>query len=129
MSIKEKQNLDTVDAIDALSYQIALAEAKDGKSTPEDDRWSRDLGEQLKTRLAEMRRNLMPAATVEKAKPISPDLLELARCVLIAKITAITQAMGGALQYAHRDLSGLSDDDLRRLLDLIRSSVSSDAAK
>ena len=129
MSIKEKQNLDTVDAIDALSYQIALAEAKDGKSTPEDDRWSRDLGEQLKTRLAEMRRNLMPAATVEKAKPISPDLLELARYVLIAKITAITQAMGGALQYAHRDLSGLSDDDLRRLLDLIRSSVSSDAAK
>lgn len=129
MSTKDKQNFNSVDAIDALSYQIALAEAKDGKSTPDDDRWSRELGEQLKARLAEMRRNLMPAAMVEKAKPISSDLLELARDVLISKISAITQAMGGALQYAHRDLSGLSDDDLRRLLDLIRSSVPSDALK
>ena len=47
---------------------------------------------------------------------------------LIAKISAITQSMGGALQYAHRDLSGLSDDDLRRLLDLIESSLHTDTA-
>jgi hypothetical protein len=128
MSTKEKQKLSSVETVDALSYQIALADAKDGKSTPEDDRWSRHLGEQLKARLAEMRRNLTPPPRVEKAQPISPDLIELARDALISKITAITQAMGGALQYAHRDLSGLSDDDLRRLLDLIRSSLPSDTS-
>ena len=127
MSTKEKQRLNSVEALEGVSYQLALAEAKDGKSTPEDERWSRELGEQLKARLAEMRRNLLPAATVEKAKPISADLLPLARDVLISKIAAITQAMGGALQYAHRDLSGLSDDDLRRLLDLIRSSDNNDS--
>lgn len=128
MSTKQNQKLTSVEALDAVSYQLALAEAKEGKSPPEDDRWSRELGEQLKARLAEMRRNLLPAATVEAAKPIPPALLELARDAVIAKITAITQAMGGALQYAHRDLSGLSDDDLRRLLDLIQSSLNSDGS-
>jgi hypothetical protein len=128
MSTKQKENLNSIEALDAVSYQLALAEAKDGKSTPEDERWARVLGEQLRARLAEMRRNLLPAATIEKAKPISKDLVPLARDALISMISAITQRMGGALQYAHRDLSGLSDDDLRRLLDLIRSSMDNDAS-
>jgi hypothetical protein len=128
MSTKQKQKLTNIETVDAISYQLALADAKHGKSKPEDERWSRVLGEQLKVRLAEMRRNLLPAATVEAAKPISPSLLALGRDALIAKITDITHAMGGALQYAHRDLSGLSDDDLRRLLDLIDSSLHGDNA-
>ena len=126
MSTKPKLN--SVEALDAISYQLAVTEAKDGSSSPEDDRWSRELGEQLKARLAEMRRNLLPAATVVRAKPISPSLLALGRDALIAKISAITQSMGGALQYAHRDLSGLSDDDLRRLVGLIESSINSDSS-
>src|SRR4051794_24922897 len=122
MSTRDNQKLNGVEVLDAISYQLALSEAQHGKSTSDDERWSRQLGEELKARLAEMRRNLLPAATVETAKPIPAALRELARDVLIAKITAFTQAMGGALQYAHRDLSGLSDDDLRRLLHLIQSS-------
>jgi hypothetical protein len=121
-----KQKLNSVEMLEAISYQAALAEAEHGKSKPEDERWSRELGERLKARLAEMRRNLLPAATVETAKPICPSLMELARDVLIAKITAFTQSMGGAVQYAHRDLNGLSDDDLRRLLDLLESSLQED---
>jgi hypothetical protein len=128
ITMSTKQKLNSVEALDAISYQLAVAEAKDGKSSPDDERWSRELGEQLKARLAEMRRNLLPAATVESAKPISPSLLLLGRDALIAKISAITQSMGGALQYAHRDLSGLTDDDLRRLLDLIESSLHSHTA-
>ena len=110
----------SVDVLDEISYQAALAEAEHGKSTREDEQWSRQLGEELDARIAELRRNLLPAAApIEKAKPIRKSLLLLGRDALVAKITELTQRMGGAVQYAHRDLRGLSDDDLRRLLDMM----------
>ena len=110
----------SVDVLDEISYQAALAEAEHGSSTREDERWSRQLGEQLDARIAELRRNLLPAAApIEKAKPIRKSVLLLGRDALVAKITDLTQRMGGAVQYAHRDLRGLSDDDLRRLLDMM----------
>ncbi|MEJ7597428.1 MAG: hypothetical protein WKG01_05920 [Kofleriaceae bacterium] len=106
--------------LDEISYQAALAEAERGKSTREDDSWSRQLGEMLDVRVAELRRNLLPApAPIEKARPIRKSLLVLGRDALVERITELTQRMGGAVQYAHRDLRGLSDDDLRRLLDMI----------
>ena len=111
------------DILDELSYQAALAEADHGTSTRADDRWSRALGEKLGARLAELRRNLLPAAPpMQRAKPIRTKWLELTRDQLVAKLTELTHAMGGAVQYAHRDLHGLSDNDLRQLLDLIDTS-------
>jgi hypothetical protein len=41
------------------------------------------------------------------------------RDALIAGITGFTQARGGAVQFAHRNLTRLSDDDLRRLYALL----------
>ena len=111
------------DILDDISYQAALAEAEDGKTTREDERWSRELGDKLQARVAELRRNLLPAAApIQKAKPIRAKWLALARDEMIAKLTEITQAMSGAVQYAHRDLQGLSDNDLRQLLDLLDTS-------
>lgn len=111
------------DILDELSYQAALAEADHGKSTPADERWARELGDRLQARVAELRRNLLPAsAPIEKAKPIRAKWLGLDRAAMIAKLTEITQAMSGAVQYAHRDLQGLSDNDLRQLLDLLDTS-------
>jgi len=111
------------DILDELSYQAALAEADHGRSTSADDRWSRELGDKLQARLAELRRNLLPAAApIQKAKPIRGKWLVLTRDQLIAKLTELTQSMSGAVQYAHRDLQGLSDNDLRQLLDLLDTS-------
>lgn len=36
------------------------------------------------------------------------------RDALLGKITELTQRLGGAVQYAHRHLRILRDDDLRR---------------
>jgi len=116
------------DILDDVSYQAALAEAEHGKTTPEDERWSRDLGDRLQARIAELRRNLLPAAApIQKAKPIRKKWLGLDRAAMIAKLTEITQAMSGAVQYAHRDLQGLSDNDLRQLLDLLDTSPRDEA--
>ena len=111
------------DILDDISYQAALAEAEAGKSTKDDERWSREVGDKLAARVAELRRNLLPAAApIQKAKPIRAKWLGLDRHAMIAKLTEITQAMSGAVQYAHRDLQGLSDNDLRQLLDLLDTS-------
>ena len=111
------------DILDDISYQAALAEAEAGKSTKDDERWSREVGDKLAARIAELRRNLLPAAApIQKAKPIRAKWLGLDRATMIAKLTEITQAMSGAVQYAHRDLQGLSDNDLRQLLDLLDTS-------
>ncbi|HEY5945202.1 MAG TPA: hypothetical protein VIV40_06915 [Kofleriaceae bacterium] len=115
--------LTTDEILDELSYQAALAEADHGTSTRDDVRRSRELGDKLQMRLAQLRRNLLPAAVpIQKTKPIRAKWLGLDRVALIAKLTEITQAMSGAVQYAHRDLQGLSDNDLRQLLDLLDTS-------
>jgi len=115
MTKKSKPN--AVDILDEITHQAALYEAQHGKSTPEDRKWARAVGAQLEARVAELRRNLTPAdAPIEKAPPIPTSLFALTRDALIARITEVTQAMGGTVQYAHRNLKGLSDDDLRRLL-------------
>ena len=112
--------LDNEEILDELSYQAALAEADHGTSTRADDRWSRELGDQLQARLAQLRRNLLPAsAPIQKAKPIRAKWLELARDQLLEALGALSVS---DVQYAHRDLQGLSDNDLRQLLDLLDTS-------
>ena len=116
-----KRNADEI--LDELSHQAALAEADHGTPARDDDRVARELGNKLEARLAEMRRGLLPAsAPIQKAKPIRAKWLAMARDEMIAMLTEITQSMSGAVQYAHRDLRGLSDNDLRQLLDLLDTS-------
>jgi hypothetical protein len=82
--------------------------------------WSRDLGAILDARLAELRRNLTPDdPPTEAAQPIRTSTLAMTRDAVIEAITKLTQSMGGAVQFAHRNLKRLSDDDLRRLYDLL----------
>ena len=115
---KDKPN--DLDILDEVSHQAALADAEHGRSSADDQKWSRALGTVMEARLAELRRNLTPAeAPTERAKPIRPSLLAMARDALIEAINRITQVRGGAVQYAHRELRGLTDDDLRRLLDTL----------
>ncbi len=113
--------LDNEQILDELSYQAALAEADHGTSTRADDTWSRALNDKLQARLAQLRRNLLPAAApIQRAKPIRAKWLGLARDQLLAALAEMSA--GGTVQYAHRDLQGLSDNDLRQLLDLLDTS-------
>ena len=106
--------------LDEVSHQAAQAAVARRKSTAQDREWSRALGMKLDARLAELRRNLTPAdPPTEKAKPIRRSTLAMIRDALIEGITGFTQARGGAVQFAHRNLTRLSDDDLRRLYDLL----------
>ena len=109
-----------LEILDAIYNDAALVEAEHGKSTPEDQTWARGVRSKVHARLAEMRRNLTPAAEAPKrAKPVRQSLLAMGRDALMERLTQLTTKMGGAVQYAHRHLAGLSDDDLRRLIDTL----------
>jgi len=109
-----------VEILDAIYEEAALEAAEHGKNTPEDRPWAREVGKRVQARLAELRRNLVPAAApVAQAKPIRPSLLALGRDALVAKLDELIARLGTSVQYAHRNLEGLSDDDLRRLIDTL----------
>jgi hypothetical protein len=98
-------------------YEQAAVEAMDGKTTTDDRRWAEAVSKRVQSRLAELRRNLVPAAApLAKAKPVRPSLLAMGRDALLARLEVLT---GPSVRYAHRNLDGLSDDDLRRLVDTL----------
>lgn len=115
----EKPNaLEILEEISHHAAQAAVARRR--KKTAQERQWSRDLGVSLDARLAELRRNLTPEdPPTETAKPIRPTTLAMTRDAVIEAITKLTESMGGAVQLAHRNLKRLSDDDLRRLYDLL----------
>lgn len=120
--VSQRTPLTALEILDEISHQAALAAAeRRTKPTPEERRWSRELGAKVDARLAELRRNLTPTDVVpsEKAKPIRASTLAMTRDAVVEAITRLTQSMGGAVQFAHRNLKRLSDDDLRRLYDLL----------
>lgn len=117
-----------VEILDAIYQEAALEAAEHGKSAPEDRPWAREVGKRVQARLAELRRNLVPAATpVAQAQPIRPSLLALGRDALLAKLDELIARLGTSVQYAHRNLEGLSDDDLRRLIDTLDPDLEPDA--
>ena len=113
-----------VEILDAIYQEAALEAAEHGKNTADDRPWAREVGKRVQARLAELRRNLVPAAApVARAKPIRPSLLALGRDALVAKLDELIARLGSSVQYAHRNLEGLSDDDLRRLIDTLDPDV------
>lgn len=118
MNTDEKR--DAHDILEEISHQAALAAVEQRTSTAAELKWSRDLGGSVEARLAELRRNLTPAdVPVQKTKPIRPSTLAMTRDAVLEAISRLARTFGGTMQYAHRNLKGLSDDDLRRLYDTL----------
>jgi hypothetical protein len=116
----KKSNLEIVDDV---YHDAAMSEVGQRKRTPEQVRWASGVAIAFQNRIAEMRRSRLPATvTPLKAKPIRPSLLAMGRDALLAKLTELMRAPGLRIQYAHRNLTGLTDDDLRRMLDLLEPS-------
>jgi hypothetical protein len=106
----------SLEILDAI-YQEAALDAMDGKASVDDRRWADGVSKRVQSRLAELRRNLVPAAApLVRAKPVRASLIAMGRDALLAKLEALT---GPSVRYAHRNLDGLSDDDLRRLVDTL----------
>lgn len=120
MNESNKPKASAIDQLDVISHQVATDDAETGSATAKDRQWSRAVGVMVEARLAELRRHLTPEdAPTERAQPIRSSTLAMTRDALVAAITRLSRAMGGAVQFAHRNLTGLSDDDLRRLYDTL----------
>jgi len=117
MSNNNRNDSNEMALLDALAYEIAVHEAEHGKSSADSERWAREVDVVVRARLAEMGRRLTPQnVKIRRMKPISASLATLGRDVLVSMIEQLRSA--GSLRYAHRELSGLTDDDLRRLIEL-----------
>lgn len=109
-----------LDSLDALYDEIASFEADHGTSTPHQKRIAQRVKARVEARVAEIRRSLLPAADPPmRLRPIRPSLLALGRDALLAKLEALQRVRGAAVQYAHCNLQGLTEDDLRRLIELL----------
>jgi hypothetical protein len=116
------KNTNYLDIYDAVLHDAALAKAENTPSTPAQKRIAMRVKARVQDDLADLRRAHLPKADPPRhTKPISSWLFGLDRGGLFATIDELTSRVGGDVQYAHRDLSGLSDDDLRRLIELIMS--------
>ncbi len=96
---------------------IAEDDAETGTPTKEDQRWSQRLDAQIKSRVAELRRRLTPTdVPIQRGVTIPPEILALDHDALVAQLEI--QRQSGYLQVWHRDLTGLSDTNLRIALTL-----------
>jgi hypothetical protein len=104
-----------VAVLDTILEHVAEEEAESGSSTEADEQWAQALHRKMTARIAVMRRQLTPLrAPITAPSPIRSELYVLHREQLLAQIAALVES--GAVQYAHQDLTRLSDADLRRLL-------------
>jgi phage gp46-like protein len=113
---KHDQTLpDPTVVLDTIIEHVAEDEAENGSSTEADEQWAQALHQKMAARIAVMRRQLTPLrAPITAPSPIRSKLYDLHREQLLARIAALVES--GTVQYAHQDLTRLSDADLRRLL-------------
>jgi hypothetical protein len=105
----------------ATTLDLIAEEEVDTEPTEDDRRWVREQHATMQARIAEMRRQHTPShPVIDRAVPIGPEVRALPRDAVLARLEQLSQ--GGAVQYAHHELVGLTDDDLRQLLAVLLSS-------
>jgi hypothetical protein len=113
-----------LDAYEAVLHEAALVDAESRRSTPAEKGIAAGVKARVHDDLAKMRRDLLPEADPPMcARPIPRSLLAMARDALLATLDTILERLGGTVQYAHRDRTGLTDDDLRQLIHLLDPSI------
>jgi hypothetical protein len=102
-------------ALDAVLHHVALEAMDHDDSTKRDDHWANALHQEMQSQIAALRRQLVPERAVISPIGRTPtDYQTLDRKTLLARIEVLRYS--GSVRYAHLDVTGLSDDDLRRLL-------------
>ena len=98
--------------------EIVGEEAENAEPTEADDRWAREVRLNMQSRIAALRRQLTPVQPmIRRAPPISDEIRSLDRAGLLARLEVLRQ--GPDVRYAHQDLTGLSEDDLRHMLAIL----------
>jgi hypothetical protein len=118
-----------LDILDALLHDAAMVHAEHGRSNPVERARERKLARFAQAKVAELRRKLTLEQTVTPEPgtlwPIRPSLLAMTRDALLARISELTAITPGGVQYAHRDLTGLTHEDLCRLVEILETPASS----
>jgi hypothetical protein len=112
---------DPVAFMEALLDDAAEQAAEDHVPSADDIEWSRGIDAMVERRLAALRPSL-PRAHPElpRGVTIPSHVQALGRAELLLTLEVLRQ--GSLIQYAHQDLTGLSDHDLRTILALMLES-------
>lgn len=103
---------------DDLLDLVAEDDAETGVASEDDAQWAQHLRGDVKARLAELRRQHTPAAVPLKYGVIIPAHIQaMDHNMLVAQLEILRQDPD--VRYAHRDLTGLSDNDLRQMLAIL----------
>lgn len=108
----------SIDVLDALADAAALAEEEHGRPTPQSRAAAKRYQALVNDKLAEMRRAELARNVIAKVerRPIRESLLALPREALLAVLDALKQTTP-TLGFAHRDLTEVTDDDLRTMIE------------
>jgi hypothetical protein len=121
MSQNGKQDcaaLDPIALMDALLDDAAEQAAEDGIPTENDVEWSREVDAMVMSKLAELQRQATSSQVpLKRGVTIPSHIQALDRQSLLAQLEILRQ--GANVRYAHQDLTGLSDNDLRTMLTLL----------
>jgi hypothetical protein len=106
---------DPVAAWDALLDAAAEDDIDNYEPTPDDRQWARSVDAMVQERLDALQRQLgRTRPTIQRGVAIPPEIAKLDRAALVAQLEALRRS--SAVRYAHQDLKGLSDHDLRTML-------------
>ena len=106
---------DPIAIMEGLLDDVAEQAVEDLEPTADSIQWSRALGDQVRREVARMEHRVTRARrdVVPPAVTIPVEIQALDRNTVLARLEILRQ--NAKVQYAHRHLSGLSDDELRRL--------------
>jgi hypothetical protein len=79
-----------------------------------EDRWAQNVRRALDAKLADLRRRLGPAGSQRRDNHVPAELRSLDHAELVARLDALQRTPG--VRIAHLELSGLTTEDLRRLV-------------
>jgi hypothetical protein len=109
---------DPIEIWDDLLDLAAEDDAETGVATEDDAQWAQRLHADIKARLAELRRQHTPAdVPLKYGVTIPAEIQAMNRQMLVAHLERLRQDPD--VRYAHRDLTGLSDNDLRQMLAIL----------
>ena len=113
---------DGADLPSIITHEVGLLEMEDGRKSTEDLRWAEGVVASMRTKIAQYRRDNLPASVpIKKAAPLTARLLAMPRAALEALFGTLVAAVGPEAQFAHRNLDALSDNDLRRMIQTIET--------
>ena len=102
---------------DNILELVAEDDAQNAEVSEGVRQWSQRLDAQVKSRIAELRRKLTPTdVEIQRDVTIPPEIQALDRNAIVAQLEIERRA--GNCRWAHSELTGLSDESLRRTLTL-----------